>query len=340
MLAHPAFAAAIEAPPTLPLDHPLSPATKRLQAPAPSATTVSMDISELGTASAIPLQPVNLGFYRTAAGTMEQIKLPLPAETPARIAQVSASGHTLELKNNGRGTAAASNIRMMKGGQLIWEDQIPGRALLAAVSADASYSAASTEDGGLWVWSKAGRRILPCVLLEGPGSFLVLEGNFLGVLNSIGTLDIWDLTTLQAVLSNVTIAPVLSILSHNQQQQQQRPSTSKSRNAASQQQQPPSKPPRITSLLLTKEGLPILLSHPNGAYSYEPRIKSWTKIADSTSQEGGSAALEPPYPDDEMRLARIRKRVREGAEKVAFLARGRKLTCGFLEVSSSQKPWP
>lgn len=162
----------------------------------------------------IPLVPVNLGYFRNASGEMEKISLGV-REIESRLfitvpmPGVEKSLPVLECKTQGKGScefdspqpfplvlnfpsfspAATTTLRLARDTTTLWDDQIPSRAI-AAIS-NGEYTAVSTEDGGLWTWTQAGRRLLPCITLEGPASFLVLEGDLLMAVSSVGGIDIW-----------------------------------------------------------------------------------------------------------------------------------------------------
>jgi len=150
--------------------------------------------AHLSDITSIPLQPTKLGHFRSASGEIEAIKLPKAEVQPRLSFSLSIDGPdkpsaVVECRNHGKGAGASCSIRFSKSGETVWDDAVPS--LAVRVASTGTFTAISTEDGGLWVWSKAGRRLLPCAMLEGPASFLLLEGDKLMVVSCVGIVDVW-----------------------------------------------------------------------------------------------------------------------------------------------------
>jgi protein HIRA/HIR1 len=90
---------------------------------------------------------------------------------------------------NGAGQANPSRITLSKGKSIVWVDYVPS-AILLMTGNDVGYVAAC-EDGSIITYSKAGRRLLPPIVLEAQPCFLESQGPYLLCITSIGMLHVW-----------------------------------------------------------------------------------------------------------------------------------------------------
>jgi protein HIRA/HIR1 len=98
------------------------------------------------------------------------------------------TGVLLEARN-GAGQSNPSKVTLSKGKTIAWADYLP-RAVLLMTGNDVGYAAAC-EDGSVITWTKAGRRLLPPIILEAQPCFLESQGHYMLCITSVGMLHIW-----------------------------------------------------------------------------------------------------------------------------------------------------
>lgn len=100
-----------------------------------------------------------------------------------------------------------SCVALKEGGRTVWEDYIAGR--VTAIAGNANFSAIGCEDGSLFVYSPAGRRMFPCIMLGSPVTHLDsnLTRHLLAV-TSDAALRIWDVHA-QKIITTGALGPLL-----------------------------------------------------------------------------------------------------------------------------------
>lgn len=108
-----------------------------------------------------------------------------------------------------------TRITVSKRSQILWQDFLPKAALL--VTGNRNFWAATCEDGSLYVWTPAGRRLLNASILEAQPVILDCRGWWLLAVTAVGLCYVWDMRTMAAPHPPVSLAPVLDIASHSLQ---------------------------------------------------------------------------------------------------------------------------
>ncbi|KAF9413406.1 HIR complex subunit [Podila epigama] len=202
------------------------------------------------------------------------IASPLLAVSKVRLGVPRVKSHItrnragLECHNSLTGHQPSKVIYSQKGA-IVWVDYLPSAVLL--MTGNSTFSAVACEDGALYIYSPAGRRLMPCILLESAATLLECDHDYLMCLTSCGLVSTWNIPQQTALLSSVSIAPILQ------------PGLLTSDTASSSVS--------ITSASVRQNGLPLLTTSAGQGYSYHEGMKSWVKIVDpwfSTSSFFGS----------------------------------------------------
>ncbi|KAG9301750.1 hypothetical protein G9A89_003297 [Geosiphon pyriformis] len=186
--------------------------------------------------------------------TMSQVRLALP--------KVS-SNLKKELKNfkldcqNFLNAKKPSKLTCSNSDGLLWIDYIQSTVML--LTGHEKYCAASCEDGSLQVYSAAGKRLLPPIMLESPVSYLNNVGDYLLSLTQTGLINVWDLLRRKAIISSISIAPILQA------------ATVSTENFTKQ---------TITAACLRPNGIPMLRTTSGDVWIYHLEMKTWIRAHD------------------------------------------------------------
>lgn len=104
-----------------------------------------------------------------------------------------------------------TRVNCTRHGQSLWQDYVPKAVLL--LTGNANFWAAGCEDGTLYLWTPAGRRMMPAMLLSSTPVIMDCRGSYLMVLTAIGYIHIWDIKSLTALHDPIHIAPILDAAS-------------------------------------------------------------------------------------------------------------------------------
>ncbi|KAG0201883.1 HIR complex subunit [Mortierella sp. GBA30] len=191
------------------------------------------------------------------------IAAPLLAVSKVRLGIPRVQSHItrnragLECHNSILGDQPSKVIYSQKG-SVVWVDYLPSSVLL--MTGNSVFSAVATEDGGLYVYSPAGRRMVPCVLLESPATLMECEGEYLMVITSCGLVSSWNVIQQATALSSVSIAPILQPTAY---------ATDTTASSVS-----------ITSATVRQNGLPLLTTSAGQGFTYHGSMKVWVKVVD------------------------------------------------------------
>lgn len=104
-----------------------------------------------------------------------------------------------------------TRVNCTRHGQSLWQDYLPKPVLL--LTGNANFWAAGCEDGTLYLWTPAGRRMMSAMLLSSTPVIMDCRGDYLMVITAIGFIHVWDVKSMTALSDPVHIAPILDAAS-------------------------------------------------------------------------------------------------------------------------------
>ncbi|KAF2747277.1 Hira-domain-containing protein [Sporormia fimetaria CBS 119925] len=107
-----------------------------------------------------------------------------------------------------------ARINCLKKGQVLWQDFLPKSVLL--VTGNYNYFAAACEDGSIYAWTPAGRRMLNALVMEAQPVIMDCRGWWLMCISAVGMCYVWNLQAMTAAHPPVSLAPILDIAAHAQ----------------------------------------------------------------------------------------------------------------------------
>ncbi|KAI8141993.1 WD40-repeat-containing domain protein [Fennellomyces sp. T-0311] len=152
-------------------------------------------------------------------------------------------------------------------GQMLWQDYLPSAIML--MTGGARFSAAACEDASVHVYSPAGRRMLPPIVLESTPIILHCSDHWLLCLTCTGLLYTWDVINMSCCLDGVSIAPVLNVA--------RLPESTDTEDQAEKLNDAPS----IKDVRIQKNGIPLLVTNYRQAFAYHLGMKVWMRISDA-----------------------------------------------------------
>ncbi|KAI9483200.1 MAG: TUP1-like enhancer of split-domain-containing protein [Benjaminiella poitrasii] len=190
-----------------------------------------------------------------------QLKLGLPKVSSILATKPNAGDPTVVLEcHNNSTTSIRAKLVSSRQGVPIWVDYLPSAVLLMV--SNALFSAVGCEDGSIYTYSPAGRRLLPPLILESTPVIVRQQDQWLLVLTATGLLYTWDILQTTAVLEGVSIAPILQVA--------EKPAESECRA------------PSIKDVRVQKRtGLPLLITSLQQAFMYHINMKTWMRISDA-----------------------------------------------------------
>ncbi|KAI9883631.1 MAG: hypothetical protein M1823_004596 [Watsoniomyces obsoletus] len=156
-----------------------------------------------------------------------------------------------------------ARLTVSRGSQVLWQDFLARGVLL--VTATPHFWAVACEEGSVYVWTPAGRRLLNAMVIESQAVIFESRGWYLLCITAVGMCHVWNLETLSAKHPPVSTAPILNMASLTL------------RNAPPHLQSGPS----VTSARLTSLGqIVVTLSNGDG-YTYSPTLLSWQRLSEA-----------------------------------------------------------
>lgn len=150
-------------------------------------------------------------------------------------------------------------VFVTKRGQPVFHDYIPRSALLLTGNKD--FWSIACEDGSLYAWTPAGRRLINALVLESQPVILECQDKWLLCVTAAGLCYVWDMKSLTSPHPPVSLAPILDIAIHSLQDH-------------------PTKAPAITGARLNSEGR-IVVTLTNGeGYAYSPTMYVWQRLSE------------------------------------------------------------
>ncbi|EER39909.1 histone transcription regulator slm9 [Histoplasma capsulatum H143] len=150
-------------------------------------------------------------------------------------------------------------ITLTRGDQPLWQDFIPKTVVL--VTGNRKLWAAASEDGSVYIWTPAGRRLLNALVLEAQPVILECNGPWVLCINAVGMCYVWNVTTLSSPHPPISLAPILDAAVHT---------LAPNATAA----------PAINAARLNSEGRVIVTLSNGDGYSYSPALYAWQRMSE------------------------------------------------------------
>ncbi|KAI0138924.1 Hira-domain-containing protein [Hypoxylon sp. NC0597] len=192
------------------------------------------------------LRPLERGVLLEESSPEEATKVPenviLEAKNPAAIRD-------------------PSHITATKRGTLLWQDYLPRAIVL--VTGSKRFWAAACEDGSLYTWTPAGRRLINAMVLESQPVILECRDWWLLCITAVGMCHVWNINTLSSPHPPVSLGPVLEIAISSLQTHGAMPA------------------PGVTSAHLNSNGHIVVTLTNGDGYYYSPTMYSWQRLSES-----------------------------------------------------------
>jgi protein HIRA/HIR1 len=168
-----------------------------------------------------------------------------------------------EAQNPGPGPAQMkdpSKVSATKRGVILWQDYLPRAVIL--VTGNKNFWCAACEDGSIFNWTPAGRRIFSALVVESQPVIIECRGWWLLCLTAVGMAHVWNLKTLSSPHPPVSLAPILEIAMH---------SLGTHTTSA----------PGVTSAHLNSAGHVIVTLSNGDGYLYSPNMYVWQRLSEA-----------------------------------------------------------
>ncbi|KAI5866021.1 Hira-domain-containing protein [Durotheca rogersii] len=153
-----------------------------------------------------------------------------------------------------------SHITATKRGILVWQDYLPRAIIL--VTGSRRFWAAACEDGSLYTWTPAGRRLINAMTLESQPVILECRDWWLLCITAAGMCYVWNINTLSSPHPPVSLAPILEIAISSLQPHGAMPA------------------PGVTSAHLNSNGYIVVTLTNGDGYYYSPSMYTWQRLSE------------------------------------------------------------
>ncbi|EAU35982.1 conserved hypothetical protein [Aspergillus terreus NIH2624] len=241
---------------------PQPPATGQQQTPEyirPAVTNPCMAISQLRLA----VPKVRSQIVRAIDSTGK------PTEPPGASSEANKS--RVDLVFEARNPSPASltgravdrepvRLTLFRGEQPLWQDFLPRTVLL--VTGNQSMWAAACEDGSVYIWTPAGRRLVSALVLEAQPVILECNGPWILCISAVGMCYVWNVKHLSSPHPPISLQPVLDAAVHTLGAH-------------------PSSAPAITNARINSEGRVIVALSNGEGYAYSPSMYTWQRMSEA-----------------------------------------------------------
>ncbi|KAJ6151171.1 TUP1-like enhancer of split [Penicillium chermesinum] len=151
-------------------------------------------------------------------------------------------------------------LTLFRGEQPLWQDFLPKSVL--QVTGNQHFWAAGCEDGSIYLWTPAGRRLVSALVLEAQPVIIESNGPWLLCITAVGMCYVWNVKHLSSPHPPVSIQPVLDAAIYVMGAH-------------------PTVVPAVTDARINSEGR-IVVSLTNGeGYSYSPTMYAWQRVSEA-----------------------------------------------------------
>ncbi|EEP78615.1 hypothetical protein UREG_03461 [Uncinocarpus reesii 1704] len=152
-----------------------------------------------------------------------------------------------------------ARISLTRGDQPLWQDFLPKAVLL--VTGNKKFWAAATEDGSVYIWTPAGRRLVNALVLEAQPVILECKESWLLCITAVGICYVWNVSTLASPHPPVSLASVLDAALHTMTPH-------------------PTTAPSIIAARISSQGRVIVALSNGDGYSYNPSLYTWQRLSE------------------------------------------------------------
>ena len=156
-----------------------------------------------------------------------------------------------------------ARITVTKAGQMLWQDFLLKSVLL--VAGNPNFWAAACEEGSIYVWTPAGRRLLNAIVVESQPVVFECLGWWLLCVTAVGMCHVWDLKSVSCPHAPVSLAPVLNI------------ATTVFKSSPPHLQQGPA----LTSARINSQGRVVVTLTNGDGYAYSPSLMAWQRLSEA-----------------------------------------------------------
>ncbi|GES61968.1 Hira-domain-containing protein [Aspergillus terreus] len=151
-------------------------------------------------------------------------------------------------------------LTLFRGEQPLWQDFLPRTVLL--VTGNQSMWAAACEDGSVYIWTPAGRRLVSALVLEAQPVILECNGPWILCISAVGMCYVWNVKHLSSPHPPISLQPVLDAAVHTLGAH-------------------PSSAPAITNARINSEGRVIVALSNGEGYAYSPSMYTWQRMSEA-----------------------------------------------------------
>ncbi|KAJ1328074.1 protein HIRA/HIR1 [Microdochium nivale] len=207
-----------------------------------------------------------------------------------------------------------SHITVTKRGTLLWQDYLPRAVIL--VTGNKKFWAAACEDGSIYTWTPAGRRLINAMVLESQPVIFECRGPWLLCITAVGLCYVWNVNTLSSPHPPVSLGPILELAVNSLQPHGAMPA------------------PGVTSAHLNSSGHIVVTLTNGDGYYYAPNMYSWQRLSESWWAVGSqywnsndssisalqSTAVGPNLPESSNKTKKAKSKVDNDDEMVSSSA--------------------
>ncbi|KAF2761739.1 histone transcription regulator HIRA, WD repeat superfamily [Pseudovirgaria hyperparasitica] len=153
-----------------------------------------------------------------------------------------------------------ARINCTRKNQSIWQDYLPRSVLL--VTGNLNFWAAACEDGSIYTWTPAGRRLLNAIVLEAQPVIMDCRGWYLMCVTAVGICHVWNIKTQASPHPPVSLAPILDI-------------------AVAAQGPHLTTAPGIVFARMNSAGRIIVAMSNGDGYTYSPTMFTWQRLSEA-----------------------------------------------------------
>lgn len=237
----------------------LEPAT--LQAPQHGVVPTPEFLRPAVTTSTLAISQVRLAVPKIRSHILRpMVRGVLGDDTSAEDASKVPENIIFEVKNPAQ-IRDPSHVTCSKRGTLLWQDFLPRAVIL--VTGNKYFWSAACEDGSLYVWTPAGRRIINAMILESQPVILECRNHWLLCLTACGLAYVWNIKSMTSPHPPVSLGPILELATTSLTQHSATPG------------------PGVTSAHLNSTGhIVVTLSNGDGFY-YAREMYTWHRLSES-----------------------------------------------------------